>query len=96
MLLANKAYILFKATFSAAPSVTLEDREYLPLIRRAKRYILDHLAKEKSSFTITASVCFTPPTQSLSLTKMSTFIYYPEGNPAAVNLRQRFFIVPEL
>ncbi len=96
MLIANKAYILFQATFSAAPSVTLEDREYLPLIRRAKKYILSHLAKEKSSFTITASLCSNPPTQSSPLTKMSTFVYYPEGNPAAVNFRQRFFIVPEL
>ena len=95
MLLANKAYILFQATFSADPSVTLEDREYLPLIHRAKQYIRNYLANEKSSFTITASICSNPPTQTPSW-KMSTFVYYPEGNPAAVNFRQRFFIVPEL
>ena len=77
-------YILFKAYFSADPAASLEDREFLPLVKAAKRFVRCHFGDRKCTFTITAHTMDSDKEMDTSIKdteyqKVCKFAYYPNG-----------------
>ena len=73
-------YLLFKAHFSADPAASLEDREFMPLVKAAKRYVRRHFGDRKCTFTITSHLIKDGEEMfDQDPFEMCKFAYYPNG-----------------
>lgn len=75
-------YILFKAHFSADPAASLEDREFMPLVKAAKRFVRRHFGGRKCTFTITSHLMKDDKeinNEKIGPLQMCKFAYYPNG-----------------
>lgn len=75
-------YILFKAHFSADPEASLADREFMPLVKAAKRFVRRHFRDRKCTFTITSHLMDDDKevsNKNIVFQEMCKFAYYPNG-----------------